>query len=153
PMFQRLLSAKQGGPQGLWSSQDMTLNLFAWLLPRRTPLIGKRSLWSDRVHPWSLSECEGRFDDGGNSEKAFGRSSPVDQFDKGMVAHILAQYILPQSKQRRRSVGAKLDKHEWAVAPDATVILILVTLLGALPVYAQVAGRSYAGQGSIAMLE
>jgi hypothetical protein len=33
------------------------------------------------------------------------------------------------------------------------VILVLVTLLGALPVYAQVAGRSFAGQGSIAMLE
>jgi hypothetical protein len=30
---------------------------------------------------------------------------------------------------------------------------VLVTLLGALPVYAQVAGRSYAGQGSIALLE
>ena len=40
-----------------------------------------------------------------------------------------------------------------AVAPIATVILILVTLFGALPVYAQVAGRSYAGQGSIALLE
>jgi hypothetical protein len=40
-----------------------------------------------------------------------------------------------------------------AVAPVATVILVLVTLLGALPVYAQVAARSYAGQGSIAMLE
>src|SRR5262245_5161366 len=40
-----------------------------------------------------------------------------------------------------------------SVAPIATVILVLVTLLGALPVYAQVAGRSYAGQGSIAMLE
>src|SRR5215469_5680701 len=40
-----------------------------------------------------------------------------------------------------------------AVAPIATVVLVLVTLLGALPVYAQVAGRSYAGQGSIAMLE
>ncbi len=39
------------------------------------------------------------------------------------------------------------------VAPIATVILVLVTLLGALPVYAQVAARSYAGQGSIAMLE
>ena len=37
-----------------------------------------------------------------------------------------------------------------ALAPIATVILVL---LGALPVYAQVAGRSYAGQGSIAMLE
>lgn len=40
-----------------------------------------------------------------------------------------------------------------AVAPIATVILVLVTLLGAVPVYAQVAKRSYAGQGSIAMLE
>ena len=40
-----------------------------------------------------------------------------------------------------------------AVAPIATVILVLVTLGGALPVYAQVARRSYAGQGSIAMLE
>jgi hypothetical protein len=40
-----------------------------------------------------------------------------------------------------------------AVAPVATVILVVVTLLGALPVYAQVAGRSYAGQGSIALLE
>lgn len=40
-----------------------------------------------------------------------------------------------------------------AVAPIATVMLVIVTLLGALPVYAQVAGRSYAGQGSIAMLE
>jgi hypothetical protein len=40
-----------------------------------------------------------------------------------------------------------------AVAPIATVILVLVTMLGALPVYAQVAGRSFAGQGSIAMLE
>jgi hypothetical protein len=40
-----------------------------------------------------------------------------------------------------------------AVAPIATVILVLVTLFGAMPVYAQVAKRSYAGQGSIAMLE
>ena len=40
-----------------------------------------------------------------------------------------------------------------AVAPVATLILVLVTLFGALPVYVQVARRSYAGQGSIAMLE
>jgi hypothetical protein len=40
-----------------------------------------------------------------------------------------------------------------AVAPIATMILVAVTLFGALPVYVQVARRSYAGQGSIAMLE
>src|SRR5258705_5973107 len=40
-----------------------------------------------------------------------------------------------------------------ALAPLATGILVLVTLLAAVPVYAQVARRSYAGQGSIAMLE
>jgi hypothetical protein len=39
------------------------------------------------------------------------------------------------------------------VAPIATLILVLVTVFGALPVYIQVAGRSFAGQGSIAMLE
>jgi hypothetical protein len=38
------------------------------------------------------------------------------------------------------------------LAPLATVVLVLVTLLGALPLYAYVAGRSHAGQGSIGML-
>src|SRR5215210_6102181 len=38
------------------------------------------------------------------------------------------------------------------LAPFATVVLVLVTLLGALPVYRYVAGRSFGGQGSIGML-
>src|SRR6476661_6423321 len=40
-----------------------------------------------------------------------------------------------------------------ALSPFATTILVLVTLCCALPIYIQVAGRSYVGQGSIAMLE
>ena len=39
------------------------------------------------------------------------------------------------------------------IAPLATLILVLITILGAVPVYFQVSGRSFAGQGSIAMLE
>ncbi|MEI7684508.1 MAG: amino acid transporter [Planctomycetota bacterium] len=39
------------------------------------------------------------------------------------------------------------------LTPFATVILVLVTLFGAFPVYAYVAGKSPHGQGSIAMLE
>jgi hypothetical protein len=39
------------------------------------------------------------------------------------------------------------------LSPVATAVLVGVTLLCALPVYSQVAWRSYAGQGSIAMLE
>jgi hypothetical protein len=38
------------------------------------------------------------------------------------------------------------------LAPFATVVLVLVTLFGALPVYRYVAGKSFNGQGSIAML-
>ncbi len=40
-----------------------------------------------------------------------------------------------------------------ALALPATAFLVAVTLFGAVPLYAQVARRSYAGQGSIAMLE
>jgi hypothetical protein len=38
------------------------------------------------------------------------------------------------------------------LAPLATIILVLVTLLGAVPIYRYVASRSHAGQGSIGML-
>lgn len=40
-----------------------------------------------------------------------------------------------------------------AISPIATAVLVAVTLACALPIYSQVAGRSYVGQGSIAMLE
>lgn len=40
-----------------------------------------------------------------------------------------------------------------ALALPATAFLVALTLFGAVPLYCQVARRSYAGQGSIAMLE
>lgn len=40
-----------------------------------------------------------------------------------------------------------------ALSLPATAILVAVTLLAAVPVYSEVAKRSYAGQGSIALLE
>ena len=40
-----------------------------------------------------------------------------------------------------------------ALAPFSSLLLVLVTLFGAVPTYREVAKRSFTGQGSIAMLE
>ena len=40
-----------------------------------------------------------------------------------------------------------------ALSVPATGILVLITIFGAVPIYSEVAARSYAGQGSIALLE
>ena len=39
------------------------------------------------------------------------------------------------------------------LSPMATIVLVLLTLLGALPVYRMVASKSYRGEGSIAIME
>ena len=53
----------------------------------------------------------------------------------------------------RLSAGDRFRSGRRVRTALATVVLVLVTLFGALPVYAHVAGARHSGQGSIAMLE
>ena len=43
-------------------------------------------------------------------------------------------------------------RYAGVLAPLATVVLVAVTLFGALPVYRYIAGKSFTGQGSIAVM-
>ena len=49
------------------------------------------------------------------NREGFRPVKPVDQFEENMVAYLFGKYILPRSKQRRGSLGVKLERNEWLV--------------------------------------
>jgi hypothetical protein len=98
----------------------------------------------------------------------------------GPPKSLFGRWILGGSRMDERAHTARQKTHPWyavlwltgvdyfstlgyqpgiallaagAISPIATSILVLVTLACALPIYAQVARRSYVGQGSMALLE
>ncbi|MCU1478550.1 MAG: amino acid transporter [Subtercola sp.] len=104
-----------------------------------------------------------------------------DEAPHGRLRHWLLQGLVDQSGRYQGSYGVKAEKtHSWwrvmcltgvdyfstlgyqpaiaalaagLLSPFATIVLVLLTLFGALPVYRRVARESFKGEGSIAMLE